>query len=87
MTCFAGSEPAPSGWNDSSAHTAKDRFETPVLILSARSEIADKVEGLDAGANDYLPAVPFAELVLASAARHGGSLFSAMFACDAETEL
>ena len=28
--------------------------ETPVLILSARSEINDKVEGLDAGANDYL---------------------------------
>ncbi len=28
--------------------------ETPVLILSARSEITDKVEGLDAGANDYL---------------------------------
>ena len=24
------------------------------MILSARSEIADKVEGLDAGANDYL---------------------------------
>ena len=33
-------------------------LETPVLILSARSEIADKVEGLDAGANDYL-AKPF----------------------------
>ena len=32
--------------------------ETPVLILSARSEISDKVEGLDAGANDYL-AKPF----------------------------
>ncbi len=32
--------------------------ETPVLILSARSEVADKVEGLDAGANDYL-AKPF----------------------------
>lgn len=29
-------------------------WETPVLILSARSEIADKVDGLDAGANDYL---------------------------------
>ena len=29
-------------------------FETPVLILSARSETTDKVEGLDAGANDYL---------------------------------
>ncbi len=28
--------------------------ETKVLILSARSQIADKVEGLDAGANDYL---------------------------------
>ena len=33
-------------------------YETPVLILSARSEITDKVEGLDAGANDYL-AKPF----------------------------
>ena len=27
-------------------------LETPVLILSARSEISDKVEGLDAGANE-----------------------------------
>lgn len=36
----------------------KTDLETPVLILSARSEIADKVEGLDAGANDYL-AKPF----------------------------
>ena len=32
--------------------------ETRVLILSARSEVADKGEGLDAGANDYL-AKPF----------------------------
>ena len=32
--------------------------ETRVLILPARSEVADKVEGLDAGANDYL-AKPF----------------------------
>ena len=32
--------------------------ETRELILSARSEVADKVEGLDAGANDYL-AKPF----------------------------
>ena len=32
----------------------KTDLETPVLILSARSEISDKVEGLDAGANDYL---------------------------------
>ena len=28
--------------------------DTGVLILSARCEVADKVEGLDAGANDYL---------------------------------
>ena len=28
--------------------------ETKVLILSARSEVEDKVQGLDAGANDYL---------------------------------
>ena len=32
--------------------------ETRVIILSARNEVADKVEGLDAGANDYL-AKPF----------------------------
>lgn len=32
--------------------------ETRVLILSARSEVSDKVAGLDAGANDYL-AKPF----------------------------
>ena len=32
----------------------KKNEETMVLILSARSQIADKVEGLDAGANDYM---------------------------------
>lgn len=32
----------------------EEDLTTPVLILSARSEIADKVNGLDAGANDYL---------------------------------
>lgn len=30
------------------------KINTPVLILSARSEIDDKVKGLDMGANDYL---------------------------------
>lgn len=29
-------------------------YDTKVLILSARSEVADKVDGLDAGADDYL---------------------------------
>ena len=32
----------------------KENEETKVLILSARSQIADKVEGLDSGANDYI---------------------------------
>lgn len=32
----------------------KKDTETKVLILSARSEITDKVDGLDCGANDYL---------------------------------
>ena len=32
----------------------REDTQTPVLILSARGSIADKVEGLDAGANDYL---------------------------------
>lgn len=31
----------------------------PIIILTAKSEVADKVEGLDAGANDYLTK-PFA---------------------------
>jgi len=37
---------------------------TPVLLLSARGEVGERVEGLDAGADDYLPK-PFvlAELV------------------------
>jgi len=32
---------------------------TPILILSARTEVGDRVAGLDAGADDYLPK-PFA---------------------------
>ena len=34
-------------------------METPVLMLTARHEVADRVQGLDAGADDYLPK-PFA---------------------------
>ena len=37
----------------------KDGCTTPILLLSAKSEIEDRIEGLDAGADDYLPK-PFA---------------------------
>lgn len=30
------------------------RVDTPVLMLTARSEIPDKIEGLDSGADDYM---------------------------------
>lgn len=32
----------------------KENQETPVLILSARISLSDKIQGLDEGANDYL---------------------------------
>jgi DNA-binding response OmpR family regulator len=35
------------------------QIATPVLLLSARGEVGEKVEGLNAGADDYLPK-PFA---------------------------
>lgn len=36
-----------------------NRIETPVLMLTARTAVGDRVDGLDAGADDYL-AKPFA---------------------------
>jgi len=50
---------------------------TPVLLLSARGEVGERVEGLNAGADDYL-AKPFAlaELIarVRSLARRGGDV-------------
>src|SRR5439155_1151508 len=37
----------------------RENDPTPVLLLTARAEVADRVRGLDAGADDYLPK-PFA---------------------------
>jgi DNA-binding response OmpR family regulator len=42
----------------------KDGFTKPILILTARDTIEDRVEGLDSGADDYLPKpFAFAELL------------------------
>jgi DNA-binding response OmpR family regulator len=52
-----------------------EKIETPVLLLSARGALNERVEGLNAGAEDYLPK-PFAleELVarVRSLTRRGG---------------
>src|SRR5213596_756346 len=37
----------------------QNRIQTPVIMMTARNQIHDRVAGLDAGADDYLPK-PFA---------------------------
>jgi len=52
---------------------------TPVLLLTAKSEIEDKVKGLDYGADDYITKPFFTEELLArirSAARRRNSIIS-----------
>ncbi|HZQ46177.1 MAG TPA: response regulator transcription factor [Verrucomicrobiae bacterium] len=53
----------------------EQRNQTPVLLLSARGQVDERVEGLNAGADDYLPK-PFAlaELIarVRSLGRRGG---------------
>src|SRR3954469_3136979 len=44
------------------------RNTTPVLLLSARGEVNERVEGLNAGADDYLPK-PFALVELVARVR------------------
>ncbi len=46
----------------------QQRNRIPVLLLSARGEVNERVEGLDAGADDYLPK-PFALVELAARVR------------------
>ena len=41
------------------AHRLRSRSEIPILMLTARDTVADRVRGLDAGADDYL-VKPFA---------------------------
>ncbi len=37
----------------------KEKINTPILLLTAKGEVEDRIAGLDAGADDYLPK-PFA---------------------------
>lgn len=48
-----------------------DGYTFPILLLTARTEIAARVEGLDAGADDYLPK-PFAVAELRARVRAFG---------------
>jgi DNA-binding response OmpR family regulator len=42
----------------------RDEVQAPILMLTARGELSDKVDGLNSGADDYLPKpFAFAELV------------------------
>lgn len=43
----------------------REGVKTPVILLTARDEISDKVRGLDVGADDYLTKPFFAEELLA----------------------
>jgi heavy metal response regulator len=63
---------------------------TPVLILSAREELQDRVRGLDAGADDYLPKpFAFAELLarLRTLLRRGTARASALRIADLSLDL
>ena len=34
--------------------TRKEGIDTPIILLTARSQLSDKIEGLDSGADDYI---------------------------------
>src|SRR4051794_32473627 len=46
--------PGRDGWSICEALRAR-RNRTPILMLTARSDVDDRVRGLELGADDYLP--------------------------------
>ncbi len=45
-------------------HTLRARSDVPIIMLTARGEVEDRIAGLDSGADDYLPKpFRFAELM------------------------
>ncbi len=59
----------------------KNGIKTPVLLLTAKDEISDKVRGLDTGADDYLTK-PFSTEELLARVRALGRRNSAQVICD-----
>lgn len=46
--------PDQDGWI-TCAHLRREKLSTPILMLTALDDVEDKIQGLDAGADDYLP--------------------------------
>ncbi|MBQ3842191.1 MAG: response regulator transcription factor [Ruminiclostridium sp.] len=59
----------------------KEGIKTPVILLTAKDEIADKVKGLDSGADDYLTK-PFATEELLARVRALGRRSASELICD-----
>lgn len=71
--------PVMDGW--SVCAKIRETSKVPIIMLTAKSEVSDKVEGLDAGANDYLTK-PFAAKELLARIR---AMTRAATAIDATT--
>lgn len=84
--------PGPSGV-DTTRHLRRDGFKGPILLLTALTTTKDKVNGLDAGADDYLTKpFSFEELLarvraLLRRTQSAGSIDSVLKFSDIEMDL
>jgi DNA-binding response OmpR family regulator len=58
----------PDGDGFSVLHEIRKRSRIPVIMLTTRSTVADKVSGLEGGADDYVPK-PFSPVDLLATIR------------------